>query len=211
MSQKKRVVGFDLETGSANRLYTWDQPEPFIVLCGWIEDGITHVTNDPAELIAVLMAADVIYGQNIYAFDIPALAVHAGADYEALMAKAVDIMILAQEEDPPAPKTMPVVRFDLRTACPGIDTELQKTVSSAWGWVQMTGTYPVQFRVEGNRVSMVQSSAASTAYRPYLRAALAKMDCAVAAAEAQEFKFLLVIRDPEDSSMSSLVALIQDR
>ena len=114
MSQKKRVVGFDLETGSANRLYTWDQPEPFIVLCGWIEDGITHVTNDPAELIAVLMAADVIYGQNIYAFDIPALAVHAGADYEALMAKAVDIMILAQEEDPPAPKTMPVVLYSLQ-------------------------------------------------------------------------------------------------
>ena len=50
-----------------------------------------------------------------------------------------------------APKTTPVVRFDIRAACPSIDSELQKTLSSAWGWVQKTGTYPLQLRVEGNR------------------------------------------------------------
>jgi DNA polymerase-1 len=124
MSQKKkRIVGFDLETGSAKRLYTWAEPEPFIVLCGWIEDGITHVTNDPAELLEVLMAADIIYGHNIYAFDIPALAVHAGADFEALMAKAFDTVTLAQEEHPPAPKTMPVVLYNLQATAERVGVE----------------------------------------------------------------------------------------
>jgi DNA polymerase-1 len=123
MNPKKRIVGFDLETGTAERLYVWDQPEPYIVLCGWIEDGVTHVTNDPAELLEVLMAADIIYGQNIYAFDIPALCVHAGGNYEALMAKAFDIMVLAQEEHPPAPKTMPTVLYNLQAIAERVGVE----------------------------------------------------------------------------------------
>lgn len=123
MKRKPRVIGFDLETGNADLLYKWSEPEPFIVLCGWIEDGVTHVTNDPAELLEVLMAADIIYGQNIYAFDIPALAIHAGANYEALMAKAFDIMILAQEEHPPAPKTMPTVLYNLQAIAERVGVE----------------------------------------------------------------------------------------
>lgn len=138
MRKKPRVIGFDLETGNAEKLYSWDRPEPYIVLCGWIEDGITHVTTDPLELLRVLVAADTIYGHNIYAFDIPALVLHAlgnfaelrrtcedmaeilakvkevtGVDYEDLMAKAVDTMVLAHEQDPPAPKGATPILYSL--------------------------------------------------------------------------------------------------
>lgn len=108
-----KVVGFDLETGNADLLYDWKEPEPYIVLCGWIENGVTYVDPDPANLLRALKQADLIYAHNGYAFDIPALAVHAGAPYEELLAKTVDTLVLAREQDPPAPKTMPPVLYNL--------------------------------------------------------------------------------------------------
>jgi hypothetical protein len=110
-----------------------------------------------------------------------------------------------------APKTAPAVRFDIRSACPGIDAELQKTLVSAWGSVQKTGTFPVQLRVEGDRVTLVRSSVASMAYRPYLRAAFAKLDCITTSGEAQDFRFLLAIQDPEDHATTPRIALIHDK
>jgi DNA polymerase-1 len=61
----------------------------------------------PHVLIEELNRADVIYGHNIFGFDLLALAHHHGADYDALAAKAVDTMVLARLVDPPMAKGMP--------------------------------------------------------------------------------------------------------
>lgn len=109
----KGWVGFDLETGSAEHLYRWNEPESYFVRCGWIDSEGAHTTTDVHELLDVLSKADLIFGHNIHAFDIPALAVHAGADYEELLAKAWDTVVLARIADPPAPKTMMPVLYNL--------------------------------------------------------------------------------------------------
>lgn len=106
-------VGFDLETGSADHLYRWKEPESYFVRCGWIDSEGTHTTTDVHELLDALTKAKLIFGHNIHAFDIPALAVHAGADYEELLAKAWDTMVLARIADPPAPKTMMPILYNL--------------------------------------------------------------------------------------------------
>ena len=108
-----RIVGFDLETGSADHLYRWHEPEPYLVLGGTVENGETHVTCDFQDIIDRLYEADVIYGHNILGFDIPALVVHAGADWDALAPKAVDTLVTARHHTPPAPKGSPPVLYSL--------------------------------------------------------------------------------------------------
>lgn len=105
-----RVVGFDLETGSADHLHRWREPEPYLVLGGTVEDGKTYTTCNFQDLLERLYEADVIYGHNILGFDIPALVVHAGADWDALAPKAVDTLVTARHHTPPAPKgSLPVL------------------------------------------------------------------------------------------------------
>lgn len=90
------------------------------------------------------------------------------------------------------------VRFDVRAVCPDIDKELQNSLSSAWGRVQEAASTRVQFRLEGKRVTEVRSTgAAAWNYRPYIRSAVAKLDCEVASDAGQEFTFLLVIHGPD--------------
>ena len=115
-------------------------------------------------------------------------------------------------ELPPVIVAAPAVRTDIRAACPEIDAQLQQSFSSAWGRVHKAQSIPVQFRVEGHRVTQTLSSMAAIAYRPYLRTAMSKLDCAGASGEAQDFKFLLVLVDPDDRSSSNLstVALQMD-
>lgn len=109
----KGWVGFDLETGSAEHLHRWQEPESYFVRCGWIDSTGTHTTTDVNELLDVLYSATLIFGHNIHSFDIPALAVHAGADYDRLMAAAWDSMVLARIAEPPAPKTMRPILYSL--------------------------------------------------------------------------------------------------
>lgn len=106
-------VGFDLETGSADHVYRWEEPEPYIVRGGWIDNHGIHTTTDMQELLDVLYQADLIFGHNIHGFDIPALAVHAGADYERLINSSWDTIVLARIVDPPAPKTMRPILYGL--------------------------------------------------------------------------------------------------
>lgn len=106
-------VGFDLETGSADHNYRWKEPESYFVRCGWIDHTGVHTTTDVHELLDALYRADLIFGHNIHGFDIPALAVHANADYELLLARAWDSLVLARIVDPPAPKTMRPILYGL--------------------------------------------------------------------------------------------------
>lgn len=104
--QKPVAYGFDLEGASADRLYgeTIDGG-PFVRLCGAISpDGKTTLLKDACGFASTLELADAVYGHNIFRFDIPALARHAGADYDTLAAKAWDTAILERLVDPPGAK-----------------------------------------------------------------------------------------------------------
>jgi DNA polymerase family A len=95
------TVYFDLETGSVEDLFTADYG--YVRLCGALREGddTTGITTDPARLLAVLERADRIVGHNIFRFDLMALAIHHGADYDALAAKAYDTYVAATVIDPP--------------------------------------------------------------------------------------------------------------
>lgn len=98
---------FDIETASADRLYTGGHPGPFVRLCGaGDERSRAGVTADPAALLDFLNRAKVIVGHNVFRFDLPALARHCGADYDALAAKTIDTAVLARLADPPSAKGM---------------------------------------------------------------------------------------------------------
>lgn len=101
------AVGFDIETPSADSLFTFrsDEAHPYARLSGVVgEDGEPVLVNDPAELIAYLEAADSIHGHNLFRFDLMALAWHHGADYDRLAAKAWDTYVDATVLDPPGAK-----------------------------------------------------------------------------------------------------------
>lgn len=105
------VVGFDLETGSAKHMHRWDRPDPYVVLAGAVHHRkVAFPAVD--QLIRLLNEADLIYGHNILGFDIPALVTHYDAPW-SLMDKAVDTLVWARHVDPPAPKGMVPVRYDL--------------------------------------------------------------------------------------------------
>lgn len=98
---------FDIETASADQLYPGGHPGPFVRLMGAMaDDGPSGVTTDPAALLDFLNRATVIVGHNVFRFDLPALARHCGADYDALAAKTVDTVVLARQADPPSAKGM---------------------------------------------------------------------------------------------------------
>lgn len=99
---------FDIETASADRLYADTGSGPFVRLCGAAADSKDDVgvTADPAGLLNFLTRATAIVGHNVFRFDLPALARHCGADYDALAAKTIDTAVLARLADPPSAKGM---------------------------------------------------------------------------------------------------------
>src|SRR5688572_25710694 len=99
------IVGFDIETADAELLFKGGYQGPFVRLCGWvIDDGEPQISTDPADLLRVLDEARIIYGHNILAFDLIALAWHCGADYRKLAAKAIDTIVGERTLNPPYPK-----------------------------------------------------------------------------------------------------------
>lgn len=110
------TLGFDIETASADELFTGKHEGPFVRLCGLVEDsqpdGVIGRSADA--LIDSLNSADVIYGHDIFRFDLLALAHHHGADYDALAAKAVDTRVMEYLIIPPAAKAANV-GYDLNS------------------------------------------------------------------------------------------------
>ncbi len=92
-----KVVYFDLETGSAERLWQ-GPPNPEFVRLGAFkaDDGPVKVTGDPIDIRWHLENAETLVGHNIYDYDLKVLARHYGLDYEALLAKSVDTMVLSR-------------------------------------------------------------------------------------------------------------------
>lgn len=105
-------VGFDLETPSADRLFTFRSGpgRPFARLNGAVdENGQEVITNDPQELIALLESAPRVYGHNIFRFDLMALAWHHGdpALYDRLAKKAWDSYVDESVTDPSGGQYLP--------------------------------------------------------------------------------------------------------
>lgn len=111
------VVGFDLETASAEELFTGRHEGPFVRLSGEVLDnGMTSTYAAPdLSILEALDSADVVYGHNILGFDLLALAHHHGADYDKLAEKSIDTLVLARLVDPPMSKGMPNGYYQLDT------------------------------------------------------------------------------------------------
>lgn len=112
------VLGFDIETHSASKLWLSEPDPSYVKLCGLVEDSQPDGVIGPSAeaLVDSMNSAKTIYGHNILAFDLPALARHCGADYDALAAKAVDTLVLARLADPPmARDTGSAGKYDLDT------------------------------------------------------------------------------------------------
>lgn len=93
------VTVVDLET--ADKIIT-DRPD-FLRLGGYTDpDGEPVVTRDFDRLLRRMYEADRIVMHNGWQFDLPALARHAGADWEALAAKIIDTIVLERLADPSA-------------------------------------------------------------------------------------------------------------
>lgn len=96
-------LGIDLETDDADKLYLSERNGQFVRLAGVTP---ATVTERVPEALAALEGAPVIYGHNLFGFDLQALARHHGADYMDLASRAVDTMTLARLTDPPGAKGM---------------------------------------------------------------------------------------------------------
>jgi P4 family phage/plasmid primase-like protien len=106
------VVGWDIETPDKDTLLTYRSTpeEPFARLSGLVDaNGREVITNDPQELIELLERAPVIYGHNIFRYDLMAVAWHHGdpALYDRLAAKAWDSYVDETVTDPPGGQFLP--------------------------------------------------------------------------------------------------------
>lgn len=95
------VVAADIETPSAKKLFTWSKEEPYARLSGLRdEDGNEVLSEDPERMVAHLNAAEAFTMHNGLRFDLMALALHHGADYDALAAKCWDTYVDEATLDP---------------------------------------------------------------------------------------------------------------
>jgi P4 family phage/plasmid primase-like protien len=93
-------IGFDLETASAEELFTYGPG--FVRIGGLIDSaGETATGSDMKALVEKINQAETVYGHNILGFDGLALAYWHGLDWEAFCAKAVDTDPLSRQAHPP--------------------------------------------------------------------------------------------------------------
>lgn len=101
------VVAFDLETGSAEHL--WSGGPEWLRLIAVQRSGHTAVTPDVAAEIDGLRRARRVIGHNILGYDLPALARHHRLDIAEMAAQGriIDTMLTAVLTDPPEGGTKP--------------------------------------------------------------------------------------------------------
>ena len=110
-------VGFDIETGPANELFTYG--DGFLRVAGYSTEVEPATTTDMQELIKQLDEAPWIYGHNIMGFDLLALAHYHGADWENLARKSMDTLLLDRLDFPPEARDVggSKDKYDLDTVC----------------------------------------------------------------------------------------------
>ena len=102
-----KVIAYDIETASAEELHSFGPG--FIRLCGWadVNSGPVHISTDPRELVAELLAADAVTAHNGINFDAMALARQGFItydQYEAICRKTLDTLLVTRHLDPVAAK-----------------------------------------------------------------------------------------------------------
>jgi len=98
---------FDLEGADAGEMRTGNHEGPFVRLIGADAAGQQVVADRSAGKRAVVRhieQAPLKTGHNILGFDIPALVLHEGGDWDRLMDGAVDTLVAARLADPPGAK-----------------------------------------------------------------------------------------------------------
>ena len=93
---KRGTVFFDLETCSADRLWTMDPDPSYVRLMAYGDESGVTVTVDHDEMRRVLTEAGTLVGHNIYDFDLKAAARHLGLDFDELLDKSIDTLVLAR-------------------------------------------------------------------------------------------------------------------
>lgn len=114
---REGIVVFDLETCSVADLFALPPGgQGFVRLAAYARgDGPVTVTDDIAELVAVLGGAQLIVGHNIVGFDLPALARYHGLDVDRLVGegRVVDTLLVARQLDPPRAQGADAGRYTL--------------------------------------------------------------------------------------------------
>lgn len=66
-------------------------------LLSWCDEtGATGVTDDHDQMRDILLSADHLIGHNVFNFDLKAAALHLDLDFETLLAKSTDTLVLAR-------------------------------------------------------------------------------------------------------------------
>lgn len=102
------AVGINLGTADFDKVFKGGYEGPLIRLYGWITDsGEPQVSADPKIFLQAIGEASIIYGHNILASDLIAMAVHLKADYLDLARRVVDTLVGERTINPPYPKVRP--------------------------------------------------------------------------------------------------------
>jgi hypothetical protein len=96
-----------------------------------------------------------------------------------------------------------VERYDIRHACPLIDTSLSNSLSNSWFHEQPVGEMIVHFKLDGHAVSEVKTQGFNVSYqqtRRAVRKAVTHLDCAGDGAGAQAYAFKIMFIAPTDEN-----------
>jgi DNA polymerase-1 len=102
---------FDLETYRAE---DWARRKNTMRLGGYRTPAGSRLTTDGDEISRQLAGADLVGGSNIFAYDLPILALHHGLDLTKLIGKCADSELLLRLVDPPPSGHKGQVSHDLR-------------------------------------------------------------------------------------------------
>lgn len=94
-------------------MFKGNREKPFIRIYGWVnEQGQPQTSTDPYKFLQVIRDAPILYGHDILASDLVALAAHLGADYLDLARKTIDTLVGERTINPPYPKLRPGTKLN---------------------------------------------------------------------------------------------------
>lgn len=103
----------------------------------------------------------------------------------------------------------PLTRFDVRTACPGIDASIQEAMSQAWDRERTPGTVRMVFQMQGTTISQVRAQGGPREYSQPLRRAVRSLDCGQPGrTETETYAFLVSFSENGSAGNAGKVALL---
>jgi hypothetical protein len=105
--------------------------------------------------------------------------------------------------------SQPAARTDVRALCTDIDVDLPSTLANVAREVSQGALVEVQFALEGNRISDVQTRGGPAAYRRAVSWAVRGLECASPDAGRQTVKLRVQFVDPFAAPGQRALALIE--